>query len=357
MGINRTENMTDNDTTWSSTTRVLVIAALLVAGVGLAVVASPLLLSIGLAAILAYLLNPLVNRLAHRTRLSRSGAAAVVFGLVLLALIGIPVGVGTAVVNQIDNLSTDLLAAITQIEEWLFQPITILGFELNAQDYLTAFNQMVASALEILPGGSFNVLTSVTTNLLWGTVVLVTLYYFLKDSPKIKPWLLHLAPEAYQLEYEQLLDEVNHIWGRFMRIQLILFLILGILMLLGTLLVVWLFRSGLLEWSFLGFVLLLLAVYTAVQQLDNLWLRPQFLGKQLHLHPGVAFVGLVGGLALSGFIGAIVAVPLIATVRVIGRYIHRKLVGIPPWPETAVAGETAVSQEPSEPALSETSPT
>jgi predicted PurR-regulated permease PerM len=323
-----------NDTTWSPTTRILVLAALLIAGVWLAYAVSPLLVSIGLAAILAYLLNPLVDRLAQRTRLSRSGAAVVVFSLVLLALIGIPVGVGTAVVNQIGDLSTDLLAAITQIEVWLFQPITILGFQLNAQDYMDEFNQMVANALNTVPGGSFNVLASVTTNLLWGTMVLVMLYYFLKDSPKIKPWLLHLTPEAYQPEFERLLDEVNHIWGRFMRIQLLLFLILGILMLLGTLLVVWLFRSGLLEWSFLGFVLLLLAVYTAVQQVDNLWLRPQFLGKQLHLHPGVAFAGLVGGLALSGFIGALVAVPLIATARVIGRYIHHKLLGIPPWPDS-----------------------
>lgn len=322
-----------NDTTWSPTTRILVLAALLAAGVWLAYVVSPLLMSIGLAAILAYLLDPLVDRLTDRTRLSRTGAAAIVFGLVLLALIGIPVGVGTAVVNQIGNLGADLLAAITQIEEWLFQPVTILGFQLNAQDYLDTFNQMLTNALEIVPGGSFNVLTSVTTNLLWGTLVLVTLYYFLKDSPKIKPWLLHLVPEAYQPEFDRLLDEVNRIWGRFMRIQLALFLILGILMVLGTLLVVWLFRSGLLEWSFLGFVLLLLAVYTAVQQLDNLWLRPQFLGKQLHLHPGVAFAGLVGGLALSGFIGALVAVPLIATARVIGRYIHRKLLGLPPWPD------------------------
>lgn len=323
-----------NDTTWSPTTRILVTAVMLLAGIWIAYVAMPLLLSIGLAALLAYLLEPLVNRLVQRTRLSRAGAAAVVFLLVLVALLGIPIGVGTAVVNQIDDLSTDLLAAINQIEVWLFQPVTILGFQFNAQNYLDEFNQMVGDVLNTLPGGSFNVLANVTTNLLWGTLVLITLYYLLKDSPRIKPWLLHLVPEAYQPEYERLLDEVNHIWGRFMRIQLLLFLIFGILMVLGTLLVVWLFRSGLLEWSFLGFVLLLLAVYTAVQQIDNLWLRPQFLGKQLHLHPGVAIAGLMGGLALSGFIGALVAVPLIATVRVIGRYVHHKLMGIPPWPET-----------------------
>lgn len=324
-----------NNPTWSVTTRVLVTATLLATGTWVAFVASPLLVSIGLAALLAYLLGPLVSWLVRRTPLSRPAAASAVVVLMLVAIIGIPVAVGTAIVNQIDNLSTDLTAAFLQIEEWLFNPVSIMGFQLNAQDYLDEFNEMVANAFEVIPGGSFNILTSVTTNLLWGTLVVAMLYYLLKDSPKIKPWLLHLSPEAYQPEYERLLNEVNHIWGRFMRIQLLLFLVLGILMVLGTLLVVWLFRSGLLEWSLLGFILLLLAVYAAVQQLDNLWLRPQFLGKQLHLHPGVAFAGLVGGLALSGFVGALVAVPLIATLRVIGRYIHRKLLDLPPWPEEA----------------------
>ena len=136
------------------------------------------------------------------------------------------------------------------------------------------------------------------------------------------------------------LDRVDHIWGKFLGIQLLLFVIFALLLLLGTLLVVWLFRSGLLEWSVLGFVGLLLAVYTAVQQVDNLWLRPQFLGRQLNLHPGIVFVGLVGALVLSGFLGALVIVPLMATAKAIGQYVHYKLLGVPPWPELVVVKET-----------------
>jgi predicted PurR-regulated permease PerM len=173
----------------------------------------------------------------------------------------------------------------------------------------------------------------------------VTLYYLLKDGPKIKPWLVKLAPPAYQPEIGRLLDRVDYIWGRFLGIQLLLFVIFALLMLLGTLLVVWLFRSGLLEWSFLGFVALLLAVYTAVQQVDNLWLRPQFLGRQLNLHPGIVFVGLVGALVISGFLGALVVVPLLATIKAIGQYVHHKLLGIPPWPELVVVEEPEPSED------------
>ena len=94
----------------------------------------------------------------------------------------------------------------------------------------------------------------------------------------------------------------------------------------GTLLIVGLFRTGLLEWSPFGFILLLAVLYTLLQQLDNLWLRPRVLGRQLHLHPALVFVALVAGLTIGGLLGALVAVPLIATVRVVAKYLHRTFV-------------------------------
>jgi len=97
-------------------------------------------------------------------------------------------------------------------------------------------------------------------------------------------------------------------------------------------LTVWLYRIGLLPLSPVGLVVLLVLVYTLVQQIDNVWLRPYFLGESLKLHPGVVFIGLIGGLALGGVIGVIIAVPLIATLKIVGRYAHCRLLGLPPWP-------------------------
>ena len=51
------------------------------------------------------------------------------------------------------------------------------------------------------------------------------------------------------------------------------------------------------------------------------------------LHPGVVFAGLVGALMISGFLGALVVVPLIATGKLVGNYVHRKMLGLPPWPD------------------------
>ena len=67
------------DTTWSNTTRILIITLILAGAIWLAFVASPLLDAILLAALLAYLLNPLVCSMARRSTLKRSQAAVVVF--------------------------------------------------------------------------------------------------------------------------------------------------------------------------------------------------------------------------------------------------------------------------------------
>ena len=321
------------NTTWSTTTRILAIVAIVVAAVWIIVVASPLWQAVGIAALLAYLLDPAVRFLMRRTRMGRSWAAALIFLFILLLLVGISALLGTVAVSQLHHLETDFLAAVDEIEQWLGQPIVILNYRFHPQDLLGNLPSMAGDLLSTLPGESFTILSSVTTNLLWGSVIVVTFYYLLKDGHKIMPLLVHLAPDDYKVEVERLLEEVDDIWRRFLRVQLLIFCVLFTLVAAGTLLVVYLFRSGLLEWSFIGFILLLLLVYTLAQQVDNLWLRPQFLGKHLRLHPGVVFVSLIGALALSGVLGAFVIVPIIATMKMVGRYVHRKLLGLPPWPE------------------------
>ena len=52
-------------------------------------------------------------------------------------------------------------------------------------------------------------------------------------------------------------------------------------------------------------------VAVAVQQLDNDLLAPVIYGKSLQLHPLVILLGIASGTALFGFVGALLAVPVI----------------------------------------------
>ena len=70
-------------------------------------------------------------------------------------------------------------------------------------------------------------------------------------------------------------------------------------------------------------------VYAGIQQIDNLWLRPQYMGHALKLHPGVVVIALISALALTGVLGAIVIVPVLASLKVLAEYSYNKLLGHP----------------------------
>jgi len=63
------------------------------------------------------------------------------------------------------------------------------------------------------------------------------------------------------------------------------------------------------------FALIVLGVYILIQQVGALIIEPRVLGERLHLPPLLVFLGVLAGAALGGIVGALLAVPLIASVR------------------------------------------
>jgi predicted PurR-regulated permease PerM len=319
--------------------RLFVAAIAVLAGIAIIIIAFPLFEALLIAALLAFLIDPLVRFCMRKLHLRRAMSAALVYLLLVIILASIPAALGTLAVNQVLRLNENLQVVMKAIQEWLSQPLVLYGFDLSPRNLIQQFGQSAAGTLTSVTGNSLSILSGVTTNFLWVLLVLFSLYYFLKDGPKIKPWLVSLASPAYQSDVSRLLDELNQVWGVFIRVQVLIFIILVILFLIGASLVVWLYQVGWLPFSTLGLIIMLILVYALVQQVDNLWLRPQMLGSKLSMHPGLVFISFIGALALGGALAAIVVVPLIASVKVVGRYTRQKLLGLPPWPDEPSAVE------------------
>jgi len=302
------------DTPWSPRTKTAVIIIILVGTIWLAIVLNPLLNALLIGALLAYLLDPIVRMLIRLTRITRPWGARLVFVLFILVLASLPFALGSVAIGQFQLIKTEFVAAMKALELWLAQPIDLLGFRLYPQRLLVNLEQAVGNVLSSITEGSFNIISSMTTDVLWGLVALVSAYYFLQDGPKIKMWLVGFIPVEYQGDILRLLEEIDEVWRVFLRVQLFIFVVLAALMGFGTLVVIGLFRTGLIAFSPMGFILLLILVYTAAQQVDNLWLRPRLMGRHLRLHPGLVFGGLIAGLVVGGILGALLIVPLIATV-------------------------------------------
>ena len=83
------------------------------------------------------------------------------------------------------------------------------------------------------------------------------------------------------------------------------------------------------NWQFAGLVLIYMLI---VQQLENNFLVPRIVGESLDLHPLIVIIGVFMGSSLAGILGAILAAPVVATLKLVGIYAWRKMFDQPPFP-------------------------
>jgi hypothetical protein len=82
----------------------------------------------------------------------------------------------------------------------------------------------------------------------------------------------------------------------------------------------------------LTLALVVLCIYGIWQQIQGNVIVPRILGQTLKLHPIIIIIGVIVAANLAGFVGLMLAAPLIATIRLFGGYVYRKLLDLDPWP-------------------------
>jgi predicted PurR-regulated permease PerM len=87
---------------------------------------------------------------------------------------------------------------------------------------------------------------------------------------------------------------------------------------------------GLAGWQY---ALVVLGLMIIIQQLENNVLVPRIVGEALDLHPLIVMLGVFMGGALAGILGAILAAPVVATIKLLSIYAWRKMFDLPPFPE------------------------
>jgi predicted PurR-regulated permease PerM len=354
-----------NSVRWSVQTRYLVLIILLLLLAALLYYARVLIGPLVIAALLAYVLEPSCTLLAQKTRLPRRWAVVVVYLLFLVLLAGIPATVAPVMLMQIDEIRAELALLETNLSEFL-EHANLLGIPLlpasgsgEVQDFFSILYE---------PQRIFGVLIAATENLAWILIIFVTTFYFLLDGERLREWVYCQVPTEYQEDLRRLHTQIQEIWQAYLRGQLLLMLIIGLLTwimglavgLRGALLigivagvldvipslgpvvamliagvVAYLEGSTYLPLSRMWFTVLVVGLFMGIQAFENVWLRPRILSRSLRLHPAVVFVAIVGALSLAGVVAALVVVPLISTMQIVFRYLLRKVTGLDPWPETA----------------------
>ncbi|HHB90792.1 MAG TPA: AI-2E family transporter [Anaerolineae bacterium] len=245
---------------WSPETKRWAIIAILVVVLGLIYYARSALAWLVIAALLAYLLQPLVNWL-ERHRFPRALAAivglfvamgliivipAILFPLLITQFLQLTKDVFDASLRGLDLLNQwiqesriiylwgfqiDLTRFLQELSQWIVPDEDTSGIVIPTMDDIIVFAQQIFSAIWGVLGGLSGFLTSFISRAvsLFFSIFLLFFYifYITVDGHKLKPWAKSLVKPEFLPELSELGFRINRVWNAFFRGQLMLSLVIG----------------------------------------------------------------------------------------------------------------------------------
>ena len=174
---------------WGQPIRYLIVGLIFLAVIWFITVASALINSLIIAALFAYVLQPLVNLIIRFSRLSHNAAVNITYLLFLSILIAVPAILTPFVLRQIGNITPDIDAIIDQTVIILAKPVQIGELSLSLENSISDFEQLLVDTTTFIAGNTVSTLSVISTNFVWILVILVSIYYLLKDSHLLINWL------------------------------------------------------------------------------------------------------------------------------------------------------------------------
>jgi predicted PurR-regulated permease PerM len=303
------------------------------------------------AFIIAYLFDPLIDRFEAR-RLKRGAAVLLVVGaigggLALLLAVVLPrlIGELALLAQELPGYLERVLAtAIPRFEELSGVQVPTSVSELFAR-LQSGEIKLPLDAIRGVVEQSLGFLTGTVSGMIALMIVPILAYYALVEFDGLKARALELVPPRRRLYVEDKARTIDDLISNFLRGQLTIALVLGVLYAVGFSLIgidlaigVGLLAGVMALIPYLGNIVavsaasllcvlkfgvdvhlaLVLGWYFVVQNLEGWYLTPRIMGRSVGLHPALVIVALLIGADLLGFVGMLVAVPLTAVVKVFG---------------------------------------
>ncbi|HLI16844.1 MAG TPA: AI-2E family transporter [Rhodanobacteraceae bacterium] len=318
---------------------------------------SPILMPFMLAAVFAYLGDPLVDRL-ERLHIGRGIAASIVFLVMLLILALALILLVPLVQRQIEHLVVALPTYAAWLSReavpWLERTLHIPASEFDASTLIARIRDHIGT----VGGIAATVLGYATRSglALIGVAVAVVLvpvvtFYLLRDWDKLLVHIDALLPREAQPTIRRLARETDTVLGAFVRGQLLVMLGLAIYYAVALKLIgldvgpLIGMAAGLVSFvPYLGFIIgivasiiaalvqfhdlfhlvLVLVVFGIGSILESYILVPKLVGDRIGLHPVAVIFAVLAFGELFGFIGILLALPMASIAMVLLRFLRSR---------------------------------
>jgi predicted PurR-regulated permease PerM len=328
-------------------------------------------LPIAFGAGLVFLLEPMV-RMFERLRMPRVVAVIISFLIVAVLLVAVAALVLPTIRVQAAELGKQLPDLYLSGIDWARDVGVRLGIDVDEvlsqqaiEDWLNdpANQETVQNLLLGFGAGAGQVIRGVTEAIAVLVLSPILAIYILIDLERFKVNSLGITPPRHREETAFVAGEVSTAMGSFVRGQLLVAFIVGVLSSFGMWVIdlpFWLiigilagflnlipFLGPIVGGALAALIALLngdvtqaiwaVAIMVAIQQLDNHVITPLVQRARVNLSPLVIILALIIGGSVAGLLGVLVAVPVTAAVRIIVGHIWRTRVLGETWGEASRA--------------------
>ncbi|MEI5101230.1 AI-2E family transporter [Streptomyces sp. PmtG] len=307
-----------------------------------------LLINILIAFFLALAVEPAVSWMAARG-LRRGLATGIVFLGVIIASAGFVTMLGSMLAGQIVDMVEDFPDYLDKVINWINQTFDTDLSRVEVQDSLI-HSDWLQKYVQNSASGVLDISTQVLGGLFQLLTILLFSFYFAADGPRLRRALCSVLPPAKQAEVLRAWEIAVNKTGGYLYSRGLMALISGIahyivLQILevpyAPVLAVWVglvsqfiptigtYLAGALPMLIAftvdpWYALWVLGFVVIYQQFENYVLQPKLTAKSVDIHPAVAFGSVIAGTALLGAVGALIAIPAVATLQAfLGAYVKR----------------------------------
>jgi sporulation integral membrane protein YtvI len=350
--MNKTENSSLSSVFGNPWVRLVLIISAVVLSVFLIYYMRSIFFPLVLAFVIAYVLDPLVDKLSKpffpRALISAIFVLLLIVVFVLILLYFIP-----KLFDEILSFVKSIPDYVEKIKQLLEPHIQKLQekYPIEVDKVIKSISAEAQKKLPNIAESATNIFLNTFTNLLSFILGLIKLifipiftFFLLKDIDKIRLWTKNHLPFKYKDKIVNLVNEIDAVLGSYLRGQLLICLIIGSYYCIGFILIGVPFglMFGILIGAvnfvpymgvFIGVlpallltlvetgsstkILLIFILYVAQQIWDGMYMTPSILGKKVGLHPVFILLSLMIFGKLFGIIGILIAVPSAAVIKVL----------------------------------------
>jgi len=317
---------------------------------------APILLPFVAGALLAYLGDPLVDRM-EKLNISRTLAVVVVFFVLFLMILPLVLFLIPLVESQVKLLLEKAPGYIdwvmVNLEPTLQKTFGVNIPALEIDQLKETFSNQFSSAGTFFKGLIRTVTHSGFVVASWAAnlfLIPVISFYLLRDWDRLVEYMHDLLPRDIEPTVIRLVKESDEVLGAFLRGQMMVMLALGTIYAIGLKIVGLEFSlligmlAGILSFiPYMGLVVGIVVagiavmlqthdamnlvwvalVFGVAQMIEGMLLTPLLVGDRIGLHPVAVIFAVLAGGQLFGFFGILLALPVFAVLAVIMRYFHK----------------------------------